>query len=260
MGHFAKSFADGERINLKIRALCGLFVFVAVLVPAGWSAATPVDADKAVAFRWVDDNAAALRKVTLNIWNTPELAMREYKSSRELIGFLESNGFHVEKGVAGLTTAFVATYGSGKPVIAIYGEYDALPGLSQKAGAERSAVLEGGPGHGCGHSLIGAGSAGAAVAVSKLLEAGKLKGTLRYYGTPAEESIGGKSYMLEAGLFDDVDVLLGWHPQDVTWAGFQSSKAAISVHFMLKGLPPMRGTLRSLGAMPCRARSCWKWG
>lgn len=194
------------------------------------------DADKQTAFRWVDENADEIREVSLHIWNSPEVALHEFKSSRELMSYLERNGFRVEKGVANLPTAFIASYGSGKPVIALYGEYDALPGLSQVAEAERRPVVEGGAGHGCGHNLIGTGAAAAAIALSKLLGAGRIKGTLRFYGTPAEESEASKSYMLEAGLFDDVDVLLGWHPQENTWAGFQYSKAAVSVHFMFTGV------------------------
>lgn len=146
-----------------------------------------------------------------------------------------------------MPTAFIATYGGGKPVIAIYGEYDALAGLSQKAEASISPITEGAPGHGCGHNLIGAGAAGAAVAVSKWMEMGKIKGTLRYYGTPAEESIGGKGYMLEAGLFKDVDVILGWHPQDVTKAGFQYSKAVASVRFKFKGVAAHASSAPQLG-------------
>jgi aminobenzoyl-glutamate utilization protein B len=206
------------------------------MIPMAASAPAAPDPDKEAAFHWLEANADAMRRVSLNIWNTPELALHEFNSSIELMGYLESNGFRVEKGVAGMPTAFIATYGSGKPLIAVYGEYDALAGLSQKAEAFLSPVKEGAPGHGCGHNLIGAGAAAAAVAVSKWMETGKTKGTLRYYGTPAEEAIGGKGYMLESGLFNDVDVLLGWHPQDVTKAGFQYSKAVASVRFKFKGV------------------------
>jgi len=217
------------------------------LSPTTVSAPAVPDADKDAAFHWLDANADAMRQVSLNIWNAAELALHEYKSSRELMAYLESNGFRVEKGAAGMPTAFVANYGSGKPVIAIYGEYDALAGLSQKPETSFSALREGAPGHGCGHNLIGAGSAAAAVAVSKLMEAGKIKGTLRYYGTPAEESISGKDYMLEAGLFNDADVLLGWHPQDVTTASFQYSKAVAQVRFKFKGVAAHASSAPQLG-------------
>jgi aminobenzoyl-glutamate utilization protein B len=195
----------------------------------------------------VDANADTMRKVSLNIWNAAEIALHEDKSSRELTAYLESNGFRLEKGVAGMPTAFVANYGSGEPVIAIYGEYDALAGLSQKAETSFAPLTEGAPGHGCGHNLIGAGAAAAVVAVSKLMEAGRIKGTLRFYGTPAEESIGGKTYMLEEGLFNDVDVFPGWHPQDVTNASFQYSKAVASVRFKFKGVAAYASSAPQLG-------------
>ncbi len=221
--------------------------FLAILFLLSVPAAFGQDQEKQIAFRWVDENAPTIRKVSLNIWQYAELALREFQSSREVSAYLESNGFRIEKGVAGLPTAFVATYGSGKPVIAIYGEYDALPGLSQKAEAVRAPVVENGPGHGCGHSLFGTASATAAIAVKKAMEAGNVKGTLRFYGTPAEESIGGKNYMLEAGLFDDVDILLGWHPGALTGAGFAYSKAVVDVRFKFKGLAAHASTSPHLG-------------
>src|SRR5712692_3755093 len=220
-----------------------LIVFLLFLVPA----ARAQDREKDLAFQWVDQNAAPIQKVSLNIWRYAELALREFKSSRELIAYLESNGFRVEKGVAGMPTAFIASYGSGKPIIAIYGEFDALAGLSQKAEPVRAAVIEDRPGHGCGHSLFGTASASGAIAVKKAMEAGTLKGTLRFYGTPAEEALGGKNYMLEAGAFDDVDVLLGWHPGSVTQAGFGYSKAVVDVRFRFKGLPAHASTSPHLG-------------
>ncbi len=225
---------------------CTCFALVLLSVTTMSAPAAP-DADKEAAFRWLDANADAMRRVSLNIWNAAELALHEYKSSRELMAYLESNGFRVEKGVAAMPTAFVANYGSGKPVIAIYGEYDALVGLSQKPETSFSPLNEGAPGHGCGHNLIGAGAAAAAVAVSKWVDTGKIKGTLRFYGTPAEESISGKDYMLEAGLFKDVDVLIGWHPQDVTTASFQYSKAVASVRFKFKGVAAHASSAPQLG-------------
>jgi len=220
-----------------------LTILLLLLVPC----VSGQDQDKETAFRWVEENSAAIQRVSLNIWRYAELALREFQSSRELSGYLESHGFRVERGVAGLPTAFTASYGSGKPIIAIYGEYDALPGLSQKAEPVRSPLVADGAGHGCGHSLFGTASATAAIAVKKLMEAGRLKGTLRFYGTPAEESIGGKNYMLEAGLFDDVDVLLGWHPSPRTGAGFSYSKAVVDVRFKFKGLAAHASTSPHLG-------------
>jgi aminobenzoyl-glutamate utilization protein B len=126
-----------------------------------------------------------------------------------------------------MPTAFVANYGQGRPVIAVLGEYDALPGLSQKAVPERAVLAEGAAGHGCGHNLFGAASLGAAIAVKELIASGRLAGTVRYYGTPAEEAIGGKVYMARDGLFRDVDVALAWHPSDRTRADVRSGQALL---------------------------------
>lgn len=233
---------------MTLRSLVGLGLMLpATLMPVETAAQAAHDADKEAAFRWLDANADAIRQVSLKLWNTPELALHEYKSSGELMAYLESNRFRVEKGVAGIPTAFIATYGNGKPVIALYAEYDALAGLSQRAEASPSPLIEGAPGHGCGHNLIGAGAAAAAVAVSRWMETRAIGGTLRFYGTPAEESVGGKAYMLEAGLFDAVDVLLAWHPSDVTHAGFQYSKAAASVRFKFTGVAAHASIAPQLG-------------
>jgi aminobenzoyl-glutamate utilization protein B len=134
-----------------------------------------------------------------------------------------------------MPTAFVASYGSGKPIIGILGEYDALPGLSQKAESHKEVVKEGEPGHGCGHNLFGPGSLGAAVAIKEQIEAKKLNGTIRFYGTPAEEAIGGKLYMAREGLFNDLDVCLDWHPSDNIEALTQSSQAIIAFRVKFTG-------------------------
>jgi aminobenzoyl-glutamate utilization protein B len=194
------------------------------------------DADKTTAFNWIDANLDATDKLSIEIWNDAELSFREFKSSRALVRFLEGNGFAVETGVAGMPTAFVASFGSGKPVIAFYGEYDALADISQKPEPTRAALVTGAPGHACGHNLIGASTAAAAAAVAKFMQSKSIKGTLRFYGTPAEESGSGKNYMLEAGLFRDVDVLLGWHPNSVTRTTFAYSKAVAEMHFKFKGV------------------------
>ena len=120
----------------------------------------------------------------------------------------------MESGVAGEPTAFIASYGHGKPVIGILGEFDALPGLSQKPLPQREPVVPNAPGHGCGHNLLGSGAALAAMAVKEYMEMNHVSGTLRYYGTPAEEGGSGKVFMVRAGLFKDVDVVLHWHPGD----------------------------------------------
>jgi aminobenzoyl-glutamate utilization protein B len=129
-----------------------------------------------------------------------------------------------------MPTAFTATYGQGKPVIGILGEYDALPGISQKVSPVKEALEAGAPGHGCGHNLLGTASLGAAVAIKELLAAKKLRGTIRYYGTPAEEAIGGKLYMLREGVFRDVDIVLAWHPGASTNADTGSSLANVGFY------------------------------
>ena len=141
--------------------------------------------------------------------------------------YAEKQGFKVERGVAEMPTAFVATYGSGKPVISVLGEFDALPGISQKAEPIKNPLKEGAAGHGCGHNLFGAGSLGAAIAIKELIEQGKIKGTIKFFGTPSEEKFFGKIWMVNAGLWDDVDVNISWHPAAVTEADVQSSLALV---------------------------------
>ncbi len=161
------------------------------------------------------------------IWANAEIAFKETKSSKLLADYAEQNGFTVERGVAGMPTAFVATYGKGKPVISVLGEFDALPGISQKAQPTKEPLNEGAGGHGCGHNLFGSGSLGAAIAIKELMEAGKIKGTIKFMGTPAEEKFFGKLWMVEAGLWNDVDVNMSWHPSAEIKADVQSSLALV---------------------------------
>ncbi len=162
----------------------------------------------------VDQHSAEYVQASREIWGYAELGYHEEKSSALLQRDLKAAGFQVESGVADEPTAFIASYGQGKPVIGILGEFDALPGLSQAAVPDRSPVVAGAPGHGCGHNLLGSGAALAAVALKDYMETHHVAGTLRYYGTPAEEGGDGKVYMVRAGLFRDVDVVLHWHPGD----------------------------------------------
>jgi aminobenzoyl-glutamate utilization protein B len=163
---------------------------------------------------YVDQNAANYKTVSKQIWDFAELGYHENKSSTLLQTQLKSAGFTIQAGVADEPTAFIASYGSGSPVIAILGEFDALPGLSQKSEPTRDPVVADAPGHGCGHNLIGSGAALAAVSVKQYMDANHIAGTLRYYGTPAEEGGSGKVYMVRDGLFKDVDIVLHWHPSD----------------------------------------------
>ena len=175
----------------------------------------------------IEKHKAALIGISDEVWALAETAFEEDKSSEILADYAEKNGFTVARGVAGMPTAFVATYGSGRPVISVLGEFDALPGISQKAQPTKSPLNEGAAGHGCGHNMFGAGSLGAAIAVKELIESGKISGTVIFFGTPSEEKFFGKIWMVNAGLWDDVDVNLSWHPAANTEAGVQSSLALI---------------------------------
>lgn len=184
----------------------------------------------------VNAHASHFTAVSRQIWETPELGFHEQKSAGLLRDELRQAGFTIDNGVAGMPTAFTATWGSGKPVIAVLGEFDALPGLSQKDVPHKEAMVDGAPGHGCGHNLLGSASALAVVAVKEEMQALGLKGTIRYYGTPAEEGGGGKLYMLHAGLFRDVDVALAWHPGDSNRVNLQSCLATNSAKFRFYGV------------------------
>ena len=175
----------------------------------------------------VEKHKNELIKISDEIWGLAETAFEETKSAEILASYAEKQGFNVERGVAGMPTAFVATYGSGSPVISVLGEFDALPGISQKATPTKSPLKEGAAGHGCGHNLFGAGSLGAAIAIKELIQAGKIKGTVKFLGTPSEEKFFGKIWMVNAGLWDDVDVNISWHPSAETKADVKSSLALV---------------------------------
>ncbi|MFT4568566.1 MAG: aminobenzoyl-glutamate utilization protein B [Saprospiraceae bacterium] len=175
----------------------------------------------------IDTKFEELTDLSDQIWSFEEIAFQEVKSSEALASYAESQGFKVTRGVAEIPTAFVAEYGSGKPIIGILGEFDALPGLSQQKVPYKAPLNEGAPGHGCGHNLFGVASLGAATVIKELIAEGKIKGTIRFYGTPAEEKFFGKLWMIRAGLFEDVDVVMDWHPSAETKAVVQSSLALV---------------------------------
>lgn len=214
-------------------ALCLLWV-VSLLGFRGLAAELP--AEKRTADQWIVENESTLRATNQRLWSLAELGLEEHKSSEALIALLTDQGFKVEKGVAGMPTAFVASYGTGKPIIGILAEYDALPGLSQTAAAQPEARPGAENGHACGHSIFGTASTAAAIAVRQALEKHSLQGTIRLYGTPAEETLIGKVYMAKAGLFDDCDTVLHWHASDKTDAGYETTKAMVSVKFVFSGL------------------------
>jgi aminobenzoyl-glutamate utilization protein B len=184
----------------------------------------------------LDARRDAYASIAQRIWEFAEVGYQETRSSALLQDQLRSAGFNVTAGVAEIPTAFVATFGSGKPVIGIVGEFDALPGLSQAAVPERKAIVEGGAGHGCGHHLFGTASVAAAIAVKEWMAANGVAGTLKFLGTPAEEGGAGKVFMLRAGLFKDVDAVVSWHPGDRNSASMSSTLANISAKFRFRGL------------------------
>ena len=181
--------------------------------------------------------AAQFGEISRQIWEFAEVGYKEVKSSELLKTELRKAGFQTQENIGGIPTAFVATWGQGKPVIGILGEYDALPGLSQESVPERKPRAAGAPGHGCGHNLLGTAAAFAAITVKDHLASQKVAGTIRFYGTPAEEGGAGKVYMLRAGAFRDTDVVITWHPGNQNSAGRSSSLANISAKFRFYGQP-----------------------
>jgi aminobenzoyl-glutamate utilization protein B len=183
----------------------------------------------------IEEQAEHYRQLAMDIWGLAELGYQEEKSSQILQNLLDQEGFMVKSGVAEMPTAFVASFGEGKPVIGILGEFDALPGVSQDSTPIRQILPEKTAGHACGHHLFGVGSAAAAIEVKKWMQKEGIRGTIRLYGTPAEEGGGGKIYMVKAGLFDDVDVVLHWHPSSENSADAASSLANKSAKFRFYG-------------------------
>ena len=175
----------------------------------------------------IEEKTLELTSLSDKIWEAAEVAFREDKSAEYLIEYAEANGLTIERGLAGMPTAFTASYGEGKPVIGIIGEFDALPGLSQSTAPYRDELIEGGAGHGCGHNLFGTASLGAAIAIKELIEKGSIEGTVKFFGTPAEEKFFGKLWMIREGVFDDVDICMDWHPADKTEANVQPSLALV---------------------------------
>ena len=184
----------------------------------------------------INKHQKTFEKAAMQIWDWAEVGYQEYKSADLLKQELIANGFSITSGVAGIPTAFIAEYSNGGPVIGILGEYDALPGLMQTTSPFKEIKEGSSAGHACGHHLFGAASAWAAVAVKEWLEKTQTKGTIRFYGTPAEEGGSGKVYMVRAGLFDDVDAVLHWHPSSSNAANAESSNANKSAKFKFKGI------------------------
>ncbi len=213
-------------------AFVWIVVLLAVVPRLTFGAADKKKAEVVAAF---EKHQSEIIGLSDEVWKFAETALRETRSAALLADFAEKQGFTVERGVAGMPTAFVASYGQGRPIIGVLGEYDALPGLSQKAEPVKEALEAGAPGHGCGHNLLGTAALGAAVAIKDLMSAGRLKGTIRFYGTPAEEAVGGKIYMVRAGLFKDLDVCLTWHPGQKTEVSVDGSQAIVDFVVEFRG-------------------------
>jgi len=188
-----------------------------------------------VVINWLDQNQSQFIEMADQIWRIPELAWKEFKSSRLQADFLENEGFSITWNIGDINTAFVAEWGEGKPILGFIGEYDALPGLSQKNQPTKEAIDDGGPGHGCGHNLLGTGAVASAVAVQKWLKSNGKSGTVRYYGCPAEEKGSGKVYMGRASAFNDLDAALNFHPSSINMPAKGGAVGVNAIYFRFFG-------------------------
>ena len=189
------------------------------------------------AIKYIDENAGIFTGVSDAVWAKPELSLKEFESAKLYCDTLRKYGFEVTEGLAGVKTAFCGKYGSGRPVIGILGEFDALSGLSQAAGcSEHKPLVEGAPGHGCGHNMLGAGALGAAFAVKDYLEKSGKPGTVIFYGRPGEEGGAGKAFMAREGLWKELDCALTWHPSDVNEVVTGTNNSSIQVLYRFHGV------------------------
>lgn len=212
--------------------VCRLFLPAVLLSTA---VASQAQTDKDTILTALDAQYDRYEAMAHQLWESPELGYLEVESTRLLQDALAAEGFEIERGVAGMPTAFTASFGSGEPVIGILGEFDALPGMSQAAVPREEPLNAGAPGQACGHHLFGTGSLAAAVAVKDWLRSSGASGTIRYYGTPAEEGGSGKVYMVRAGLFKDVDAVISWHAGDANTANPGTNLGTISGKFRFTG-------------------------
>jgi len=230
-----------------------LFSLIVFSIHPGLLLSQDLTPEKRFALDWLSRSSVIKKFGTISdaIWTYSELGLQEFKSSKLLAETLEREGFRVETGLAGMPTCFVASYGSGKPVIGILGEFDALPMLSQKARVpKKDPLIEGAPGHGCGHNTMGTAAVAAAIAVKRAMEKFHIKGTIKMFGSPAEEIVVSRPYMIRAGLFNDVDAVIDNHASSRFGTGYgRSGNALISAIFTFKGK-----TAHSAGA-PWEGRS-----
>ena len=190
-----------------------------------------------IAIENIEKNEKVFTDLSDRIWEYAELSLKEFKSAEDYCATLEALGFEVERNVAGIPTAFLGKWGSGRPIIGILGEFDALSGLSQVGGlAEKQELIHGGNGHGCGHNMLGAGSLAAAYGVKEYLKATGREGTVIFYGTPGEEGGAGKAFMAKEGLWYDLDAAITWHPFDVNEVTVGTCNSCIQILYKYKGV------------------------
>jgi aminobenzoyl-glutamate utilization protein B len=217
----------------------GLVLGLAPVPAAGAPVKARIAKEKQAVLDWLGrpETVETFGKLSDSIWEYAELGLQEFRSSKLLADTLEAAGFTVERGLAGMPTCFVASYGSGKPVIGLLGEFDALPMLSQKARVpKKDPVVEGGPGHGCGHNAMCTAAAAAAIAVKDAMAAFNIKGTLKVFGSPAEEIVASRPYMIRAGLFEGVDAVIDNHSSQGFGTDYGvSGNALFSTIFTFKG-------------------------
>jgi aminobenzoyl-glutamate utilization protein B len=207
-----------------------ILIYMLFFCSIGW---TSSDSDLDLT---INKHQLQFENIAMQIWDLAEVGYQEYKSSKLLQDALEEHGFKIQNNLANIPTAFIAEYGSGKPVIAILGEFDALPGVAQSTSPFKESYKDNQAGHACGHHLFGSGSAWSSVVIKEWLIANKIRGTIRFYGTPAEEGGSGKVYMARAGLFNDVDIALHWHPGSVSHARPRTSNSNKSARFTFTGI------------------------
>ncbi len=196
---------------------------------------------------WLEENRQQFVDMANAIWEKPEIGFHEFFASKLQADFLEKEGFRLRRDVAGINTAFIAEWGAGHPIIGFTGEYDALPGLSQKCQPAKEALVEGGLGHGCGHNLLGTAHIASVAALKRWMEANNVQGTICYYGCPAEESGAAKTFMARAGLFDDLDAAFNYHPMYANMAMKGSMVGIDSIKFHFHGIPAHAGATPQLG-------------
>ena len=222
-------------MSISLRVF-NIIVYLCIVMTGTGIAEDSIDNYKNEAAEWINTNQQMFIDTAISIHGYAETALEEYRSSECLASMLEKSGFTVERGVAYMPTAFIATYGEGHPMVGILAEYDALPGLSQKAGlTEKSTDEPGAPGHGCGHNLFGPGSVSAAMAIKVVMEKHKISGTIKLFGCPAEETVIGKVYMARDGIFNDLDACLTWHPGSKNQLVLQSSLALNNFEVIFRG-------------------------